>query len=83
MWLSRVWSRGYVRMRRIFSTLRTITGWDHPFSAYTAPIGSKDASTTPIEKDDLLFQQPHRDAPSTITAKHLTFRLRTLRPKDG
>lgn len=35
MWLSQGWNRGLGLMRRIFSGLRTITGWDHPFSAST------------------------------------------------
>jgi len=73
MWLSRVCNRGCVRMRRIFCGLRTLTGWDHPFSAYTGVLPSKTDSTRRTSKVGHPHLQHPRDVLSINTVRRSTY----------
>jgi len=74
MWLSRVCSRGCVRMRRIFSGLRTVTGWDHPFSAYTGVLPTRDAYMKPIYPVGPQFPRHLPDTLYTDTVRLSTYK---------
>jgi len=72
-WLSRAWYRGCVRTRKICSGLRTIMGWDHPFSAYTGVIPHSDDYTRPIDPDGQLYLPLHRGDLFTTTVRRSTY----------
>ena len=83
MWLSRVWYRGCVRMRRIFSGLRTVTGWDHPFSAYTGVIPTRDGYTRRIWRVGHPRLQLRRGDLYTPTVKRSTYKSKIEETNNG
>jgi len=60
-------------MRRIFCGLRTITGWDRPFSAYIEVIPTSDDYTRLIDLDGQLYLPLHQEEASTITVRRSTY----------
>jgi len=83
MWLSRVLSRGSVRMRRICCGLRMRMGWDHPFSAYTAPIPNKAGSIRLIDLDVPSSPLPLQVDLFTTTVRRSTFKSNIRRTSSG
>jgi len=83
MWLSQAWNRGSVRMRKIFSGLRTITGWDHPFSASSGVLLPKDDYTKPTSLEGQLSLPLPRAEVSTTTAMPSISKWRIPMTKDG
>jgi len=70
-------------MRRIFSGLRTIIGWDQPFSAYTAVFPSSDDYTRPIGLDGRVYRPRLPAGAFTITVRRSTYRSKIQKTKRG
>jgi len=83
MWLSQACNRGYVRMRKIFSGLRTITGWDHPFSASLDRELTRTDYTVHISPAGRAYLRHQRELHSTTTATHSISTLPIRKTNSG
>lgn len=83
MWLSRVWNRGLDHTRKTFCGLRTITGWDLPFSAYTEVFHTSAGSMTPTVPAGPPPQQLPQGDLFITTGTPSTYKSKILKTRRG
>jgi len=83
MWLFQGWFGTYGRLRRIFYTLRRLTGWDHPFSPYVAPLPLSEGSMKRTYRVGEQLLLPLQGEASTTTGTRSTSRWWMRKIKRG
>lgn len=81
--LSGLLRRGFVRMQRICYGLRTITGFDRPFSARTGLIDTNVDCMKRSELEEAILQQHLQEDPSIISERRSTYRSHIPKIKHG